>query len=91
MDFHTYQLAVEQQVKSIPDTKRSEVLLYGLADQSGQVLMAAKKQLLGRQDTKHISERLGDVLWHLTAIITENGLSLQDIANDNIDKVNKLQ
>lgn len=90
MDFYDYQFEVERQSKSIKDTKLEEVLLYGLADQAGQVLGSVKKNILGRPETKDMSERLGDVLWHVAAIAAYYGYSLQDIADSNIKKVEVL-
>lgn len=88
MDFTTYQKEVAAQSETLDDDKRPEILLLGLADQAGQVLGNVKKELLGRDDDKDIPERLGDVLWHISALASFYGYSLDEIAEYNIEKVN---
>lgn len=88
MDFTKYQKEVALQMETITDDQRAEVLLFGLADQAGQVLGNVKKELLGRDDDKEMPERLGDVLWHITALASWYGYSLEEIAEYNVEKVN---
>lgn len=88
MDFTTYQKEVSAQSDTLDDDKRPEILLLGLADQAGQVLGNVKKELLGRDDDKDIPERLGDVLWHISALASFYGYSLDEIAEYNVEKVN---
>jgi len=66
------------------------VALYGLAGETGSVHTLYKKRLRdGDQFTgfrDKVKEELGDILWYLTAIANLEGLSLQDIAVQNIEK-----
>lgn len=89
MDFAKYQQDVARQMETIDDDQRAEVLLFGLADQAGQVLGNVKKELLGADDEdKDMPERLGDVLWHVAALASWYGYSLEEIAQYNVEKVN---
>src|SRR3990167_2819643 len=65
----------------------------GLAGESGEVSDKIKKIL--RDDNgspssdrvEDLKKELGDVLWYLSQLSTELGLSLEDIANANLDKL----
>jgi NTP pyrophosphatase (non-canonical NTP hydrolase) len=61
----------------------------GLAGEAGEVADLYKKMLFhGHQvDALHIIDELGDVLWYIAALASLEGLSLQDIAQANIDKL----
>jgi len=63
----------------------------GLGAEAGEVLNKVKKII--RDDNSKITEErkeaikkeLGDVLWYISALATELGLDLDEIANANID------
>lgn len=63
----------------------------GLAGETGEVVELIKKaQYHGVKLNKDdLSKELGDVLWYISAIATESGLNLSDIANSNIEKLKK--
>ena len=63
-----------------------------LAEEAGEVAALAAKSLrkygdLSAVDRWKLSKELGDVLWQLCAIATDNQLLLSDIADDNIVKL----
>jgi NTP pyrophosphatase (non-canonical NTP hydrolase) len=65
----------------------------GLAEESGEVLGNVKKmlrddggQITPSRHTRLVSE-LGDVLWYISAIAHDMGVSLDDIASKNIEKI----
>ena len=69
----------------------------GLTGEAGEVSEKIKKVLrddngvvddLKRQEIK---KELGDVLWYLSQIATELGLSLDDVATFNVEKINSRQ
>jgi NTP pyrophosphatase (non-canonical NTP hydrolase) len=66
------------------------VALYGLAGETGSIHTLYKKRLRdGDRFTgfqAKVKEELGDILWYLTAIASLEGLSLQEIAVQNIEK-----
>ncbi|MEK7189405.1 MAG: nucleoside triphosphate pyrophosphohydrolase family protein [Patescibacteria group bacterium] len=65
----------------------------GLAGETGEVAEKVKKILRDKngvvdEATKDsLKKELGDVLWYLTQLATEFGLSLNDIADANLKKL----
>lgn len=65
----------------------------GLTGESGEVAEKIKKVLRDKNGIvdeatkKEIAKELGDVLWYLTQIGSELGISLDDVATDNIKKL----
>lgn len=65
----------------------------GLANEAGEVLGKIKKVLRdneGKFTTDKcvaIGDEIGDVLWYIAALTRDLGLSLEDIANNNIQKL----
>lgn len=65
----------------------------GLANEAGEVAGKVKKLFrdkggqIGEVDREALKQELGDVLWYLAQIATELGLSLQEIAEANLDKL----
>ncbi len=69
----------------------------GLSGETGEVAEKIKKILRdkeGKLDSENrdiLQKELGDVLWYLAQIATETGLSLEDIAQGNLDKLRNRQ
>ncbi len=63
----------------------------GLVGEAGEVANKAKKILRGDYQAQEIREQiadeLGDVLWYLAMVAYEFDLSLEDIAQANLDKL----
>ena len=64
----------------------------GVAGEAGEIANKVKKLLrdgvtLEAQDA--IRAEIGDVLWYLAALSTELGTALEDIAEENLDKLNR--
>jgi NTP pyrophosphatase (non-canonical NTP hydrolase) len=65
----------------------------GLANEAGEVAGKVKKLFrdkggqIGEADREALKQELGDVLWYLAQIATELGLSLQEIAEANLEKL----
>jgi len=74
-------------------TYKEELSNYGLGlgGESGEVCDLIKKSLYHghKLDIEHLKKELGDVLFYLTAIATKEGLTLEEIANVNIEKLLK--
>ena len=68
------------------------VPLLGLAGETGELLSEYKKRL--RDGESHllfkekICEELGDILWYIANVAEKSGLSLEDVAQKNLDKAN---
>ena len=101
MDFNEYQKrAIKFDTAYVPTSELDLCYGYmekllGLAGEAGEVLEKVKKKLrddgsLGgetKEEIEAIGKELGDVLWYLSAIADYNHLSLQDIAENNLKKL----
>jgi NTP pyrophosphatase (non-canonical NTP hydrolase) len=67
----------------------------GLVGESGEVANKVKKVLRGDVRTLDcrgaIADEIGDILWYCAALATELGLDLDDIAQNNLDKLTDRQ
>lgn len=71
----------------------NELLNYGLgiSEEAGEVSGLIKKASFHGHviDAQEIAKELGDVLWYLTQIASLAGLTLEDVASQNIQKLQK--
>lgn len=96
MDFKKYQESALLTAQ-IPQEKDVELLLeriiplLGLAGETGELLSEYKKHL--RDGSAHklfnerVAEELGDLLWYISNLATKFDLSLEEIAKNNLKKV----
>jgi NTP pyrophosphatase (non-canonical NTP hydrolase) len=93
MDFEEYQ---KKSRKTAVYPNAGENYIYptlGLAGESGEVAEKIKKVLRDKDgviddETKEmIKKELGDVLWYVAQLASELGLSLDEIAEKNIEKL----
>ncbi len=97
MDFETYQdLAGKTAI--YPD--RGANLAYpalGLNGEAGEVAEIVKKVYrdargrLSPERREALQKELGDVLWYVAALCAEAGLSMDQVARQNIDKLSDRQ
>jgi NTP pyrophosphatase (non-canonical NTP hydrolase) len=99
MRFSEYQLKAELTDQSPIQKHDSDIglsesiiiPLLGLAGESGGLLTEYKKYLRDGDSypvfSKRIKEELGDVLWYISNIASKSGLSLEDIAKENLSKI----
>lgn len=96
MDFKEYQ---EQAVKTAIYGSGSTIIYpaLGLGNEAGEVQGKIKKVLRdngGIFDTESrnkISDEIGDVLWYMAALSRDLGISLEDVANNNLAKLRDRQ
>ena len=93
MTFKEYQ-KISRKTATYPGVDKNFVYpTLGLAGESGEVAGKIKKIIRdnnGVADKKRkqeLTEDLGDVLWYLTQIATELGISLDEIALLNVKKI----
>ena len=67
------------------------VPLLGLAGEVGELLSEYKKRIRDERSyglfRNRMAEELGDLLWYLSNVATKFGLSLEQIAQSNLDKI----
>jgi NTP pyrophosphatase (non-canonical NTP hydrolase) len=67
--------------------------LLGLSGEAGEVAEKFKKIIRDRggvitaEDTQEVIKELGDVLWYISAIADYLGVSLEEVASNNLNKV----
>ena len=63
----------------------------GLAEEAGEVLGVVRKHLFQRRplDRGAVAEELGDALWCLAAVASSLGLSLDQVAEANVEKLRR--
>lgn len=92
MDFKEYQ---EKAVKTAIYGSGSTIIYpaLGLANEAGEVLGKIKKVLRDNNGeftpelNAKIGDEIGDVLWYIAALSRDLGVSLEDIAQNNIKKL----
>lgn len=77
-----------------PKIPKDEVLIngvMGLCGESGEVIDLVKKHLYqGHElDKEKISKELGDVMWYIAEICEALNISLDEVMQGNIDKLQK--
>lgn len=86
LDFDAYQDAAE---RTASGENRPERAFLGIAGEAGEVCEARKKFLRGDYGVVEYERRLvgelGGVLWYVAECCTVHGLSLADVAKNNID------
>jgi len=93
VDFNTYQKK-SRKTAAYPDAGSNFVYpTLGLAGEAGEVAEKIKKIIrddggeILPEKKKEIEKELGDVLWYVAQIATELSLSLDTIAEKNIEKL----
>ena len=92
LTFSEYErLAGRTDVATSSDLTSLMVPLLGLAGEVGSLLSEHKKYLREGDRysvfTDHVAEEIGDILWYLANIAGKSGLSLGDIAAENLAKL----
>lgn len=87
MNFDDYQQKAWE--CAMPTAKTTQYLLPGLAGEVGEICsLFAKSQRDGNTlDHSAVAKELGDVLWFVSTIAFYHGISLADVAEGNIKKL----
>jgi NTP pyrophosphatase (non-canonical NTP hydrolase) len=93
MEFKSYQHDAKKTIQDYIKGKESNTVVpfLGLIGEAGSVITELKKNLRdGPAYTNYktkLKEELGDVLWYISTIATQNDLDLDEIAIDNLTKI----
>ena len=86
MNFDDYQkLAISTAI--YPEEYKIIYPTLGLCGESGEVAEKIKKHVRDGKSLNGLKKELGDVLWYIAALAEDLGISLQDIAELNIQKL----
>ena len=90
MDFDDYQrLAMRTRNHTLEPSLARAVAALGLAGEAGETADYIKK-VVGHShdlDLSHLAKEIGDVLWYCACLCEEYGLSLDEVAEVNIEKL----
>lgn len=93
MDFKEYQ---EKSLETVVDLGERDNMIHftlGLAGEVGEVIEKIKKVhrdkdlVFDGEDTKYLEKEIGDILWYVSQLATVLDLSLEEIAEKNIEKL----
>jgi NTP pyrophosphatase (non-canonical NTP hydrolase) len=93
MLFSDYQFQAKKTIQDYIKGKEVNniVPFLGLIGEAGSVITELKKNLRdGKAYTNYsnkLKEELGDVLWYISTIATENNLKLEEVAKENLKKI----
>ena len=91
--FEEYQRESRKTWSVIPMNHSVVYPTLGLVNEAGEVAGKIKKIFrdkggaIGEADREALKYELGDVLWYLTQICTELGLTLDEVAAANVEKL----
>jgi NTP pyrophosphatase (non-canonical NTP hydrolase) len=90
MDLNKYQ----REARKTQESRRGFVDAYGLVGEIGDVLSTIRKRVERGVDRypdyrAQLSEEIGDTLWYLANLASKEGLRLNDVAAQNIDKTRR--
>ncbi len=92
-DFNAYQRESRKTWQIIQTNHSIVYPTLGLTNEAGEVAGKIKKIFrdkdgkITEEDRQALKQELGDVLWYLTQICTELGLTLEDVAEANLVKL----
>lgn len=83
-----YQVAAgKYQVPTAPPEER----IFGILEEAGEVAGVFKRMMRGDYPPEIAAEKLqkelGDVMWYIARVAADNNWTLQDVAQQNIDKL----
>jgi NTP pyrophosphatase (non-canonical NTP hydrolase) len=90
MNFDEYQTAAARTMNPrLNDGERLLDAAAGVAEEAGEVLAQVRKHLYQERslDREKLTEELGDVLWCIAVAATAAGISLEEVAARNTQKL----
>ena len=91
LTLNDYQSMARRTAGAKRKSDKMEEALFGLSGEVGELCDHYKKYMYHGHDIDydHMAEETGDVLWYLAEIADALGMTLEDIARRNIDKLRK--
>ena len=86
MTFDEYQ-EVARSTAMYPEDVKVVYPTLGLCGEAGEVAEKIKKHMRDGRSLVGVGLELGDVLWYISALADDLGITLEEIAQANIDKL----
>lgn len=89
MTLNEYQLAAQRTSNTYTLSSKIENGLLGLFGEGGECADIFKKYLFQGHDfdAEHMAKELGDILWYVAEVASGLGMTLDKVAQMNIDKL----
>lgn len=94
MTFDEYQTQALTTLIRHPDKLMNQtIMVLGIAGEASEVaekwkkLLAYRDGIITDEDKQELAKELGDVLWYMALLASELGVSFDDIARKNLDKL----
>jgi NTP pyrophosphatase (non-canonical NTP hydrolase) len=90
MNLKTYQELTKKTAKKDFQTKEEEIMCWGLGitGEAGDIASCIKKTFAHKKDVKEgIKENIGDMFWYTAMICNFFNWNIEDILNENINKL----
>lgn len=77
--------------KTVSREKQIDQMVYGIVGETGEVIDILKKHLHhGHElDVENVKEEIGDVVWYLSNLCTILDISLQEVLDMNVAKLQR--
>jgi len=92
MNLNEYQELCKRTAKKDFQTNSEEIMCWGLGvtGEAGDIASCIKKTFAHNKDVKEgIKENIGDMLWYTAMICNFFGWDLEEVLNENIEKLKK--
>ena len=86
MTFDEYQ-EFARSTKIYPEDVKVVYPTLGLCGEAGEVAEKIKKHMRDGRSLVGVGLELGDVLWYISALADDLGITLEEIAQANVDKL----
>ena len=75
--------------KDLTDIEQIQNAVMGMAGEAGEALDIVKKWMYQGHDLdlEHLWREAGDVLWYIALLCTVTGMDMEEIMEENIDKL----
>ena len=86
MNFNEYQ-KLARSTAIYPKESKVIYPALGLCGEAGEVAEKIKKHIRDGRSLEGVGLELGDVLWYISALADDLGVTLEEIAQANVDKL----
>ena len=92
MEIQEYQRQATRTINtSLEKNENISNMVFGILGEGGEIADHLKKHLYQGHslDAKHLEEEIGDLMWYIVNLATLYGFSMEDILQQNYEKLQK--